>query len=72
MTKKLLLKILNEKMMWALLLAVLVLAFAFPTMWCWNYLMPDLFGIKEITFTQAVVLNVLSNVIFKSTSSNPK
>lgn len=27
--------------------------FAFPIMWVWNYMMPDIFGLPEITFWQA-------------------
>lgn len=47
----------------------LALVVAFPVMWLWNYVMPDLFGLIEIGFWQALALSMLSSVLFKSTSS---
>ena len=40
----------------------------------WNYLMPELLGLPEITFWQAVVLTILCNTLFRgsSTSSSSK
>ena len=46
------------------------LLFAFPTMWLWNYLMPDLFGLKVIGFEQALCMNMLSGMLFKSSCSS--
>lgn len=37
----------------------------FPTMWLWNTLMPDIFGLKTIGFWQAVGLNMLAGILFK-------
>ncbi len=51
------------------LLVVLVLIFTIPTMLLWNWLAPDLFGLKTITFWQAMGLCALSHILFKSTSS---
>jgi hypothetical protein len=53
------------------LLLVLGLGFllAFPTKWCWNYLMPDLFSLKTINVWQAWVMNILAGILFKSSSS---
>jgi len=34
----------------------------------WNWLMPTIFGLPLITFWQAVGLNLLSTILFKSTS----
>ena len=48
---------------------------ALPVMWMWNYLMPVIFGLKEIDFTQALLLSALCSTLFKSspsTSSNKK
>jgi len=45
------------------------LLLAFPTMWLWDYLMPTLFKLKEITIYQAIALNVLSGILFKSSSN---
>ena len=41
-----------------------------PIMWCWNYVMPDLFGLEQITWKKALALSMLSSMLFKSTSSN--
>jgi len=32
---------------------------------CWNYIMPYLFGLPEITFWQAFIMSILSTVLFK-------
>lgn len=34
--------------------------------WCWNYVMPSLFGLPEITFIQAIALNILASCLFKT------
>lgn len=56
----------------ALLVGLLIACFlAFPFMWLWNELMPELFGLKYISFWQSVGLLFLCELIFKShTSSN--
>ncbi len=48
---------------------VVVLIMALPTMWAWDAIMPKYFGLKEITFTDAIWLNVLASCLFKSTSN---
>ena len=55
--------------------AVLVgfsLIMALPTMWLWDWLMPELFGLKEITLLQAWGVNFLSGMLFKSHTSSSK
>lgn len=52
----------------ALLLAGL---FGFIFMHLWNWLMPDLFGIKTITFFQGVGLVILSKILFGSLKHHP-
>jgi hypothetical protein len=52
-----------------LIAAILAILFAFPTMWLWNWLMPAIFGLTKITFWQALGINILSEILFKSTSS---
>ncbi len=47
-----------------LLLSAIILAF--PTMFLWNWLMPNIFGVTEITLYQAMGINFLSNILFKS------
>jgi hypothetical protein len=39
---------------------------AFPTMFLWNWLMPDIFGLVKIDLYQAMGINFLTNILFKS------
>lgn len=39
---------------------------ALPCMWLWNYLMPELFGLQEIGYLQAVAMLLLSRLLFGS------
>lgn len=48
----------------------LSLIMALPTMWLWNWLMPNIFELVEIGFRQALGLNILAGIFFKSTGSN--
>jgi lipopolysaccharide export LptBFGC system permease protein LptF len=45
---------------------------ALPTMWLWNWLMPQIFQLKEITFWQALGLNLLCGILFKGSNSSSK
>lgn len=59
----------------AVLLGLLVvLTFSLFTGWivmlCWNVTMPMIFGLSTITYWQGYCLAVLSNILFKSNSSN--
>ena len=55
------------------LVILLAMIMALPTMWLWNYIMPDIFGLIEINFYQALAMNVLSSILFKAnTSTNNK
>lgn len=47
-------------------LAILVVIFCYPTMWLWNWLMPDIFGLKTINEWQALGLLALSSILLKS------
>jgi hypothetical protein len=49
-------------------IALVTLLLGWPLMLLWNWLMPTIFGLPIITFWQAVGLNVLSTIIFKSQS----
>lgn len=53
----------------AALIAVLV---AFPVMLLWNAVVPSIFGLTTINFTQALYLSMLTSILFKSTSSSSK
>ena len=48
------------------LVTLAVLIMGYPLMWLWNALMPELFGLQYITFLQAVGLNLMSTILFKS------
>jgi len=51
---------------------LVVLLFGYPLMWLWNWLMPSLFNLPIITFWQAVGLNALSSILFKSSTTSVK
>lgn len=42
------------------------LIISIPIMLLWNYLMPGLFGFKEINFFQAVAMGMLSSLLFNT------
>jgi len=51
----------------------IALLMALPTMWLWNGVVVDVIeGVKEISFFQALGLNILSNIFFKSTNTSQK
>lgn len=37
---------------------------AFPTMWLWNWLMPEIFDLPQIGFWRALGLNLLCGILF--------
>lgn len=45
---------------------------AYPTKWLWNYVMPYLFNVPEISVLQALALVVLANILFGKSSSSSK
>lgn len=47
----------------ALLAAVFVLVAGVVVMWLWNALVPDIFGVSEITWLQALGLLVLARLL---------
>ncbi|MBN2879527.1 MAG: hypothetical protein JXN65_07840 [Clostridia bacterium] len=42
----------------------LAILFGFVVMWLWNWLMPMLFGLKELTYWQAVGIFILAKILF--------
>jgi len=54
-----------------LIIALVALILGFPLMWLWNWLMPTIFNLPEITFWQALGLNALATILFKQ-NTNPK
>lgn len=53
-------------------LLILALLLALPTAWLWNWLMTSIFGLREITFLEALGLNVLSAILLKPSISSSK
>jgi membrane protein required for beta-lactamase induction len=54
------------------MIAIAVVLLGYPLMLLWNWLMPVIFGLPEITFWQAIGLNFLSTILFKSTTTIKK
>jgi len=48
------------------LLVLSALILAIPTMLLWNALLPHLFGTPQITLYEAIGVNILSGILFKS------
>ena len=48
---------------------LLGLVCALPVMWLWDWLMPTIFGLKEITLLQAWGLMALCGLLFKDNTS---
>ena len=65
-------KVIGAIIGFALLVVVIALIMAWPVMLLWNYVMPDVFGLTEIVFWQALALSMLSSMLFKSSASSSK
>lgn len=50
---------------------ILILIFAFTALlqWLWNITMPDVFGLKQITFWQAFRLLIIAGILFGGTGT---
>ncbi len=46
-------------------IALIAILVAIPVMWLWNWLMPDLFGLKVIGVWQALGISLLCSILFK-------
>jgi len=55
-----------------LVIAVVTVILGLPLMWLWNWLIPTIFNLPEITFWQALGLNALTTILFKSTPTTKK
>lgn len=53
-------------------IAIVSLVSAIPTYFLWNWLMPEFFAIKMVTFWQAWGVNMLAGILFKSSSVSSK
>ena len=58
-----------EKLGYAVLFVILIVFFALltgiPVYFLWNWLMPEIFGLTEITLLQAIGLSLLCSLLFK-------
>lgn len=52
------------------LTVVIALLVSVPVWLLWNWLMPQIFGLKTISWMQALGLSVLCSMLFKSTASS--
>ena len=52
-----------------LIVAVTAVILGLPLMWLWNWLMPTIFYLDEITFWQACGLQLLATLLFKTIST---
>ena len=61
----------NINLDWFSFLGLLIgsLIRALPVMLLWNSVVPSIFGMKVISFTEALMLSLLSSCLFKSTPS---
>ena len=49
-----------------LIIVVTAVILGLPLMWLWNWLMPTIFYLDEITFWQACGLQLLATLLFKT------
>ena len=54
------------------MIAIVIVILGYPLMLLWNWLMPTIFGLPEITLWQAIGLNLISTILFKSTTTIKK
>lgn len=52
-------------------IVLIILAFVYSgiLMWIWNITIPVIFGLPTISFWQALGIYIISNILFKGTSS---
>ena len=67
-----LIEILGAALLVILIVAIIAIILSFPVMWLWNWLMPTIFDLVEISFWQALGINLLCGFLFRSSSSNSK
>ena len=52
------------------LIVIIALLVSIPVWLLWNWLMPAIFGLKTISWLQALGLSVLCGLLFKSSTSS--
>ena len=55
-----------------IIVAGIAVVMSLPVWLLWNWLMPEIFGLKEITWLQALGLLMLSGCLFRSSGSSCK
>jgi hypothetical protein len=53
-------------------LCLMAILMGLPLQLLWNWLMPRIFGLPTIGFWEAVGLNVMSSILFKTTVNSKK
>jgi len=57
----------SQELMYVFLIAIIMfIIIIFITQYIWNLVIPDYFGLKEITFFQTFCIIILSNILFGS------
>lgn len=54
------------------IIIVFSLLIAFPIKWLWNGVMPDIFGLPEITFWKAYGMYLLFHLLLRGVTINAK
>lgn len=62
-------KIVGTVLLTLIALSFLSLLLAYPFMLSWNYVMPLLFGLKVLSWSQAWAVAFVANVLFKSNTT---
>ena len=62
--------LLTELLLLVGFVAVYAVLLALPTMLLWNWVMPGVFALGKISFFQALALNLLCGILFRSRSSS--
>lgn len=65
-----LLNLVTELLLLVWFIAIYAVILALPTMLLWDWVAPAVFGLKPITFGQALGLNLLCGVLFRSRGSS--
>jgi hypothetical protein len=63
-------EILGQIFTFIILLVIIAILLALPTMWLWNWLMPEIFGLVKIGFWKALGLNLFTGILFRNSNTN--
>jgi len=51
------------------IIILIVMLLGYPLYFLWNQLMPSIFGLRTITFWEAVGLNLMAAILFRPTTT---